>query len=95
MTSEICDSAVELLSRRLANRRLSVRLLGVGVSGLVHSPQVQRLLFDADQQAVQTDLDRATDQIRARFGTDALRRASGLLHEARHEPMPRPEHGPR
>jgi DNA polymerase-4 len=90
VTREICDAAADLLCTRLLNRRLSVRLLGVGVSGLTYSPPVQQLLFDRDQQDVQSNLDRATDQIRQRFGTDAVRRASGLLHQVRHQPMPRP-----
>jgi hypothetical protein len=34
------------------------------------------------------------DQIKERFGTDALHRGSGLLHGAEHRPVPRPGEKP-
>ena len=90
-TRDIYEPALEMLGQRLPDRALSVRLLGVGVSGLARSREVQQHLFDAPQQAAQSKLDKASDQIRTRFGSDALRRASGMMHHARHRPLPRPE----
>jgi DNA polymerase-4 len=90
VTREICDAAVEMLCQRLPERQLFVRLLGVGVSGFDRSSEEQRLLFDVDQQAVQSSLDKATDQIRERFGPESLSRASGLLPKPRHQPTLRP-----
>jgi len=68
-----------------------IRLIGVGVSGLEEGRLVQQSLFADDEREKQSQLDRATDQIREKFGSAALHRGSGLLHEARHKPMPRPE----
>jgi DNA polymerase-4 len=90
VTREICETAATLLDHRLPRRRLLVRLLGVGVSGLEPSSQRQQMLFDEHQHEVQTRLDRATDQIRARFGSDALNRGSCLWQNTQHRPAPRP-----
>lgn len=88
-THDIWQAAVDMLMQRLPDRRLPVRLVGVGVSGFTNPNQVQGLLFD-DEQSAQQDLDKAADEIRARFGKESLHRASGMLHNARHKPLPRP-----
>jgi len=54
----------------------AVRLLGVGVSDL-HPPIRQLSLFDANWQE-EHRLKNALDEIRNRFGPDAVRRAGGL-----------------
>ena len=46
VTAELWRAADELLTERLPKRRLEVRLLGMGVSGLDGSGQQQRTLFD-------------------------------------------------
>lgn len=90
VTEVLWQAAVKLLSDRLPQRRLRVRLLGVGVSGLDNRQQVQMSLFDDPSQAKQSQLDAVADSIQARFGASALSRGSSLLHNARHRPAPRP-----
>jgi len=64
-------TAVELLRAwRGDHPRDEVRLLGVGVSGLTHSDQ--HTLFEAERGGVDT----ALDDIRSRFGGDAIIRGS-------------------
>lgn len=82
VTQEIQDAALELFRQRLPARRLSIRLLGVGVSGFDQAALVQQTLFEDQRHAAQEKLDEATDRIRQRFGAEALARASGLLHGA-------------
>jgi DNA polymerase-4 len=90
VTMELWRAADELLTRRLPTRRLEVRLLGMGVSGLDGSPLQQRTLFDEEGHAKQTQLDAAADQIRQQYGPAGLGRAATMLHGARHRPQPRP-----
>jgi len=51
-----------------------LRLLGFGASGLQKTGAGQRLLFVEPEQQKQKRLDKAFDQIRNKFGHDALRR---------------------
>ncbi|MGB4740987.1 MAG: DNA polymerase IV [Fuerstiella sp.] len=91
-TRNLWDVASELLASELPDRRLVVRLLGMGVSNLRSKAMVQKSLFDdevvPDQR--ETKLDQLADQIRSRFGTGKLRRASTVQHDAQHKPLPRP-----
>lgn len=91
---EIWRTAQELLETCLANSRQRIRLLGVGVSGLAGERLVQPSLFGDEERERQTQLDQAADQIRERFGSGALHRGSGLLHDAEHKPLPRPKRQP-
>ena len=91
VTHDIREAAAAMLAERLPARRLQVRLIGVGVSGFENPDQVQRNLFDDGDHERQGRLDAVADQIKERFGTDALHRASGLLHGAEHRPVPRPD----
>ncbi len=86
ITHELWQAADELLCQRLPAGHLPVRLLGVGVSGLDDTGQVQGILFDGDQRARQSQVDAAADQIKARFGTAAIRRGSGLDTDAKPRP---------
>jgi DNA polymerase-4 len=90
VTVELWQAADELLTQRLPKRRLEVRLLGMGVSGLDGSGQQQRTLFDDKGHRKQTQLDAAADQIREQYGPAGLARAAAMLHGARHRPQPRP-----
>jgi DNA polymerase-4 len=78
VTDEIWQAAAELLSQRLPQRQLSVRLLGIGMSGLGQRGQTQPLLFDDAPRQAQARLDATADQIRSRYGAASLKRASGL-----------------
>ena len=92
-TRRLWDVASELLATQLPDRRLVVRLLGMGVSNLRPQALVQKELFGDDEVPNERDttLDKVADQIRSRFGTNKLRRASTVQHEAEHKPLPRPE----
>ena len=90
VTVELWRAADELLTQRLPNRRLEIRLLGMGVSGLDASGQQQRTLFDEPAHEKQTQLDAIADQIRQQYGETGLTRAAAMLHGARHKPQPRP-----
>jgi DNA polymerase-4 len=62
-----------------------IRLIGVSVSGLVREGEARQLpLFDRGGRAEQVG--RLADQLRARFGPDAVRRAS-LLVPVRRKPV--------
>ncbi|HBJ38076.1 MAG TPA: DNA polymerase IV [Planctomycetaceae bacterium] len=83
VTQEILQTAQDLLTEAFRSSRgtgsKSIRLIGVGVSGLDQSRDVQPLLFDdPDEQrhVKQKDLDRVADAVRERFGNAALKRAS-------------------
>ena len=92
ITQEVAESALGLLAERMPARRLRVRLLGVGISGFENPEQVQGGLFGDGDRRRQTRLDETADQLKERFGSHALQRASSLLHEAKHRPTPRPGH---
>lgn len=81
VTQEIWRAAEEMLEHRLPSKHLPVRLLGLGVSGIDDSGLVQRTLFDREDRQKHAELDATVDEIRERFGADALRRASGLTTE--------------
>ncbi len=78
ITEELWQVADEMLCQRLPADHLPVRLLGMGVSGFAASGVRQLLLFDQDERQRQTELDATTDQIRERFGSSALHRATSL-----------------
>lgn len=93
VTGEIWQTAAELLGDCLESQDDPIRLLGVGVSGFDAGRQVQQSLFGDEEKQKLTQLDQVSDQIREKFGTSALNRASGLLHGAEHKPAPRPGDG--
>jgi hypothetical protein len=68
-----------------------VRLLGVGVSGFAGGDFVQKTLFDDEGQQKQRQLDAVADAVRQKFGSAALGRGSGLLHDAKNRSEPRPD----
>jgi len=81
ITHELWRVADEMLCHRLPAGHLPVRLLGMGVGGLDDTGLVQGFLFDQGERKKQAGLDAATDQIRERFGSSALRRAASLPHQ--------------
>jgi DNA polymerase-4 len=66
---------VHELFKRLYERRMMIRLIGVRLSGLIHGTQ-QLDLFEDTSEMVNLYL--AMDNIRKRFGSKSVRRASGL-----------------
>ncbi|MBL8817490.1 MAG: DNA polymerase IV [Planctomyces sp.] len=90
-TKQLWSVASQLLASELPDRPLVVRLLGMGVSNLQKEQPVQQKLFAEDDHEKDARLDQVADQIRSRFGTASLRRASAVQHNAEHKPIPRPE----
>jgi DNA polymerase-4 len=78
ITHELWLAANELLCQRLPAGYQPVRLLGMGVSGLDDTGLVQHMLFDQEERQKQARLDTVADQLKDRFGTEALRRGSSL-----------------
>jgi DNA polymerase-4 len=91
ITNEIRQTAVELFEGCSAVTGKLIRLLGVGVSGFDSDRQNQKSLFPDADRLKQTQLDETADRIRERFGSAALNRGSGILYDAEHTPVPRPE----
>jgi DNA polymerase-4 len=80
-TRVIADIATALLDAWLASQpRAALRLLGVGVSEL--EEELQPDLFTPAGSARNRRLDEAVDNIRERFGTVAVARASSLHRPA-------------
>jgi len=76
-TDEIFELARELLRAWLAdNPDARIRLLGVGGNNL--APAGQGDLFGGQESAPGTDVDRAVDEIRDRFGGASVSRARTL-----------------
>jgi len=90
-TNSLWGVASELLMTQLPQRPLIVRLLGVGVSNFHKATAVQKTLFAEEGDERDTKLDAVADEIRSRFGSTSLRRASTVQHDAEHKPVPRPE----
>jgi DNA polymerase IV len=67
------------LFRRLYQRRMLIRLIGVKVSGLVRGVQ-QLNMFEDTSEMVRLYL--ALDSLRGRFGRNAVRRAAGVMTSA-------------
>jgi DNA polymerase-4 len=71
----LIDTARELF-RRLYERRMLIRLIGVKLSGLINGVQ-QLDLFDNNEKMIRLYLQ--MDKIKLRFGSSAVRRASGII----------------
>ncbi len=84
VTQEIWQTADQMFTERLPARRLHIRLLGVGMSGLEHPAMVQLSLFPEAEHERQVRLDEVADQIKERFGQSGLQRALGMLHNVEH-----------
>jgi DNA polymerase-4 len=70
----ILDVARELF-RRLYNRRILIRLIGVKLGGLVNGVQQLNMFEDTPGMV---NLYLSMDNIRLRYGQNAIRRASGM-----------------
>ncbi|HEY4312615.1 MAG TPA: DNA polymerase IV [Pirellulales bacterium] len=81
VTQELWEASAELLTRYAEGKKLSVRLLGMGVSGLQSDPRLQQQLFDNEDHQKQGQLDAVADAIQNRFGGAAIRRGSRLFRD--------------
>ena len=94
LSNELSDVAADVLVRALApdGQKLApsgIRLLGMGVSNLSRPVEKhQQLLFDQEAKAKQHRIDRASDDIKDKFGVHAVRRASSIEKQIQHR------HGP-
>ncbi len=77
-TATLWEAVREILTSRLPEDRPPVRLLGVGVTGFNETKTAQLQLFETEPAS--SELDRAADRIRERFGGQSLGRGSSLLH---------------
>ena len=80
-TEHLFGTAVEIGRQikqtiRMPAGHLPGRLLGMGVSGLDDTGQVQGMLFDQEEREKQARLDAVVDQLKERFGPGTLRRGS-------------------
>lgn len=75
-TEALWRVAASLLETRLPQRKLCLRLIGVGVSRFERSDKRQQQMFE-DDTVVSEALDAVTDRIADRFGGGAIHRASG------------------
>ncbi|UCE50303.1 MAG: DNA polymerase IV [Phycisphaerales bacterium] len=74
VTSVLWQQARQALLKWHKKSAGALRLLGFGVSGLQKTGSGQRQLFSEPDQERQQRLDKTFDQIRGKFGRDALRR---------------------
>jgi DNA polymerase-4 len=76
-TRPLLDAATKLLDEWLREQpRAALRLLGVGATDLTSTPQLE--LFTVPQTGRDQHLDAALDDIRTKFGSDAVARGSSL-----------------
>lgn len=86
VTDEIWQMVGHLFDSRLPTPLPPVRLLGMGVTGFDTSGEQQKMLFDGEARARRTRLDSVTDQIRERFGSEAIGRATAIQHHRKDDP---------
>jgi DNA polymerase-4 len=72
-------SEAQSLFRRLWQRRMLIRLIGVKVSGLVRGVQQLNMFEDTPEMV---SLYMTMDSLRGRFGRNAIRRAAGVMTAA-------------
>jgi DNA polymerase-4 len=73
-THQVWQAAKELFEAWAHRRPFPVRLIGMGVTGLSSEAGQQLNLFDRDETTRDRRLDQAMDEIRDRFGDDAVSR---------------------
>ena len=66
-----------------------IRLVGMGVSNLTSNPVAQQMLFDNEARSRNSRLDQMQDQLKDRFGHDAIRRGTSVEHDISRRPDPR------
>jgi len=87
-SSEEIEKAVDELFARVEIEN-GVRLVGIGVSNLTSSKVSQQLLFDGVQRTRNHRLDQLKDELKDRFGQDAIRRGTSMEHDVSRRSDPR------
>ena len=87
-SSEELEAAVDELFKRVEIVD-GIRLVGMGVSNLTSSPVAQQMLFDNEERSRNARLDEMQDQLKDRFGHDAIRRGTSVEHDISRRPDPR------
>lgn len=77
-TRELWEGVRSLFEKRLPDRPLEVRLLGMGVSHLHRGQRCQKLLFEESARERDRQLDEARDAISEKFGSASVRPAGQL-----------------
>jgi DNA polymerase IV len=80
ITQELLQAGTEILTTKLPQQHLPVRLLGIGVKGFDDTGRSQRQLFGEPDRERHRQLDRVADQISEKFGKLAIRRGGGAEH---------------
>jgi DNA polymerase-4 len=75
-SDELWQAAAALYEQWRRQRPAPVRLIGVGVTGLTEAAGRQLGLFDERERQRQSRLDNTLDQIRERYGDNAIKRAA-------------------
>lgn len=86
-SEELEGAVVELFDRVEIDN--GIRLVGMGVSNLTSSPVAQQMLFDNEERSRNARLDEMQDQLKERFGHDAIRRGTSVEHDINRRPDPR------
>ncbi|HCO26247.1 MAG TPA: DNA polymerase IV [Gimesia maris] len=81
LTREIEQSALLMLDQKLPERPLSIRLIGVGVTGFQSGSQHQKSLYDEEDQQKFSRLDQVKDQIASRFGSNSIIRGNRIASD--------------
>ena len=79
-TKQVWQAVLALFDKAMQSESRRLRLVGVGVSGLIDTaqrPQVQTDMFEQTQDTRQAQLDEVTDAIKSRFGSSGIRRGTG------------------
>jgi DNA polymerase-4 len=94
VTDSLWNAAKELMDRRVPDDLLPLRLLGVGGTGLVREGGVQGNLFGEMQDGKPRALDQALDEIRSRYGIDAVKRGGTMDRPHGRKPEKEQDRGP-
>ena len=78
LTRELWDAVSMLFTERLPDRRLQVRLLGMGVANLKRGQAQQSLLFGDPENSRDRQLDHVRDAILDKFGSQGIQPGTGL-----------------
>ncbi len=77
VTRELYLTAARLLQAQLARNGQSVRLLGMGTSGITTERLEQGQLFETEDREQQQRIDSVVDAVKTRFGDGSVRRGGG------------------